>query len=48
MKLIKIGCELSNQCYNYKLKCENCNKNWEIEWEERFEYEDHSCDEYID
>lgn len=44
MNVIKIGCEISNQCHNYKMECGNCNQNWEIPIEEREEYNDFSED----
>lgn len=31
----RIGCDLSNQCRNYKLGCAVCSCNWELDEEER-------------
>lgn len=46
MNVIKIGCDLSNQCYNYKRECGNCSENWEIDFMVRMDYEDYSKEEY--
>lgn len=42
MEVIRIGCELSNQCRNYKIECGNCSQNWEIDSDIRMDYEDYS------
>lgn len=44
MKVIRIGCDLSNQCVNYKRECGNCRENWEIEWETRDQLESYEDD----
>lgn len=45
MGVIYIGCDLSNQCSNYKIHCGHCNQNWELPSDDREDYEDYSEEE---
>lgn len=40
----RIGCDLSNQCRNYKFACHICACNWELDDEERVGCDDLSDD----